>query len=203
MVGGGTNGNEQLTATAGVILLIILPVLGVTIVRIGQLIWLHLFIGLLLIGPVALKMSTTGYRFLQYYTGNPVYRHKGPPEIILRLLAPVLVVSTVIVFVTGLLLLFEGPSHRGLLLLAHKASFIIWLGATGLHLLGHLPRLGKSLRVGRANAENDGVSPSAAGRSLALVGALVGGLVLAIVLIPDFSVWTAHSAFVHHHHDHG
>jgi hypothetical protein len=197
-LGGGTNGNEQLTATAGVLLLIILPVLGVTIIRIGQLIWLHLFVGLLLIGPVALKMATTGYRFIKYYIGNPVYRHKGPPEIVLRLLAPVLVLMTVVVFVTGILLLFEGPSHRGLLLLVHKVSFIIWLGATGLHVLGHLPRLGKSLRVARASAEQRGISPGAAGRNLAVVGALVGGLVLALVLIPDFAAWTAHGA-IHHH----
>jgi hypothetical protein len=199
-LGGGTNGNEQLTATAGVLLLIILPVLGVTIIRIGQLIWLHLFVGLLLIGPVALKMATTGYRFVKYYIGNPIYRHKGPPEIVLRLLAPVLVTMTVVVFVTGILLLFEGPSHRGLLLLAHKASFIIWLGATGLHVLGHLPRLGKSLRVARASSDQPGISPGAAGRNLAVVGGLVGGLVLALALIPDFAMWTAHGAIAHHHH---
>jgi hypothetical protein len=202
-LGGGTDGNEQLTASAGVVLLIILPVLGVTIVRIGQLIWLHLFVGLLLIGPVALKMATTGYRFVMYYAGNLVYRHKGPPELVLRLLGPVLVVSTVIVFVTGVLLLFEGPSHRGLLLLIHKVSFILWLAVTGLHVLGHLPRLAKSLRVARANAGQDGISPGAAGRNLALVGALVVGIVLALVLIPDFSIWTAPGAIPHHHHHHG
>jgi hypothetical protein len=200
-LGGGTDGNEQLTAAAGVLLLIILPVLGVTIVRIGQLIWLHLFVGLLLIGPVALKMATTGYRFVMYYGGNLVYRHKGPPELVLRLIGPVLVLSTVIVFATGVLLLFEGPSHRGLLLLIHKVSFILWLGVTGLHVLGHLPRLAKSLRLGRANAAQLGISPGAAGRNLALVGALVGGVVLAIVLIPDFAVWTAPGAIPHHHHE--
>lgn len=199
-LGGGTLGNEQLTVSAGVVLLVLLPVLGLTIVRIGQLISVHLFVGMLLIGPVALKMATTGYRFLKYYAGNPVYRHKGPPEMLLRLLAPTLVLSTVIVFVTGVLLLFEGPSHRGWLLLGHKASFIVWLGATGLHVLGHLPRLGKSLRVARANAGQHNFSPGAAGRNLAVVGALVGGLVLAIVLIPDFSAWTAHGALSHHHH---
>ncbi len=202
-LGGGPNGNEQLTATAGVILLLILPVLGVTILRIGQLIWLHLFVGLLLIGPTALKMATTGYRFVRYYAGSLVYRHKGPPEILLRLLAPVLVVSTVVVFVTGVLLLFEGPSHRGLLLLAHKASFIVWLAVTGLHVLGHLPRIGKSLRVARADTRQEGLSPGSAGRNLAIVGALVAGVVLALVLIPDFSVWTASGAIPHHHHHHG
>ncbi len=45
-----------------------------------------------------------------------------------------------------------------------------------------------------------GVTPGGAGRWIALTGALVGGLVLAIVLIPDFAAWTAHGA-LHHHHD--
>ena len=39
---GGPDGNEQLTAATGVILLILLAVLGVTILRIGQLISVHL-----------------------------------------------------------------------------------------------------------------------------------------------------------------
>jgi hypothetical protein len=29
----------------------------------------------------------------------------------------------------------------------------------------------------------------------------VGGVVLAIVLIPDFAVWTAPGAIPHHHHE--
>ena len=39
----------------------------------------HMFIGLVLIGPVALKLASTGYRFVRYYTGAPVYVAKGPP----------------------------------------------------------------------------------------------------------------------------
>ena len=65
-LGGGTDGNERLTAIVGALLLVLLAVLGVTIIRIGQLLWLHLFLGLLLIGPVALKLASTGYR-----CGNP------------------------------------------------------------------------------------------------------------------------------------
>src|SRR5579862_3777155 len=77
---GGPEGNEQLTAATGVVLVILLSALGITIIKIGQLIWLHLFLGLLLIGPVALKMASTGYRFLLYYGGDTTYRRKGPPE---------------------------------------------------------------------------------------------------------------------------
>jgi hypothetical protein len=51
ITGGGPAGNEQLTSITGTILLVLLAAIGVTIVRIGQLLWLHLFLGLLLIGP--------------------------------------------------------------------------------------------------------------------------------------------------------
>jgi len=44
-----------------------------------------------------------------------------------------------------------------------------------------------------------GSSPGTAGRWLALAGALVGGLVLAIALIPQFAPWTANAEFLHHH----
>lgn len=200
LLGGGVAGNERLTTLAGAVLLPILAALGVTIVFIGQLIWLHLFIGLLLIGPLVLKMASTGYRFARYYTRNRAYVRKGPPELPLRLLAPAGVATTLLVFASGVALLVEGPSGRGTLLLLHKASFIAWLAATGLHVLAHLPAvwrhtagLGSRSPGGRAGEGRDG-------RALALLGMLVAGVVLAVVLIPDFSAWTAHRVFLHHHH---
>src|SRR6201995_5581256 len=118
-LGGGTDGNERLTAIVGALLLVLLAVLGVTIIRIGQLLWLHLFLGLLLIGPVALKLASTGYRFARYYLAAAAYRLKGPPHPLLRGLAPFLVITTVAVFVTGILLLVDGPASRDQLLLWH------------------------------------------------------------------------------------
>ncbi len=184
----------------GVVLVGLLAVLGITILRIGQLISVHLFVGLLLLGPVALKMGSTGYRFLRYYTGNPAYRRKGPPQWALRLLAPFVVLTTVVVFLTGVVLLFNGPRSREPWLLLHKASFILWLGATGLHVLGHLPRIGGILGLGRPREQGLTASPGAAGRWIMIAGGLVAGLVLALVLIPDFSSWTAAGAFLHHDH---
>src|ERR1700759_876679 len=104
-----------------VILLVLLAVIGVTIIRIGQLLWLHLFLGLLLLGPVALKLLSTGYRFARYYTSDPVYREKGPPAPALRGLAPLVVLFTLAVFATGVALLVLGPSSRQPLVLLHKA----------------------------------------------------------------------------------
>jgi hypothetical protein len=58
--------------------------------------------------------------------------------------------------------------------------------------------MGSSLRAGRSEARGARVAPGAAGRWLALAGALVGGLVLAIVLLPQFAPWTAHAVFPQH-----
>jgi len=203
LTGGGTDGNEQLTTVTGVILVVLLAVVGFTIPQLRQFIWLHLFVGLLLIGPVLLKMASTGYRFVRYYTRNAEYVRKGPPETVLRLIAPLVVISTVGVFVTGIALLIVGPDHRDPWLLLHKVTFIVWIVFTSLHILGHLPAVARALGVGgRGQAQRAGASGGEVGRWIASSGALVGGLVLALVLIPDFSAWTSHAVFLHHHHDH-
>jgi hypothetical protein len=200
---GGPDGNEQLTTVTGAVLIVLLAVLGFTIPQLRQFIWMHLFVGFLLIGPVLLKMASAGYRFIRYYTGNAAYRLKGPPELVLRLIGPVVVLFTVAVFATGIALLIAGPAHRDPWLMLHKVTFIVWIVFMGLHVLGHLPAVGRAFGVGgRGQEQRANAGPGAAGRWIALAGALVGGLVLALVLIPEFSSWTAHGVFLHHHHDH-
>jgi hypothetical protein len=195
---GGTDGNEHLTSITGAVLIVLLAVLGVTILQIHQLIWVHLFVGLLLLGPVTLKLASTGYRFVRYYSRDPAYRRKGPPPAALRMLAPGVVVTTLVVFVSGVVLMFLGPAHRQTWLGIHKASFFVWLAFTGVHVLGHLPGLG-TLLAGRDATVPERPLPGNGVRWLALSGAIVGGVVLAIVLIPHFSAWTAGGAFEHHH----
>ena len=141
-----------------------------------------------------------GYRFVRYYTRNAIYRGKGPPELPLRAIAPIVVASTVVVFVTGILLLSAGPSGRGTLLLIHKVSFFVWIAFTGLHVLGHLPAYARYFRAADSPADLLGTPPGAAGRGLVLAGGLAVGVVIAIALIPDFAPWTAHSAVLLHRH---
>lgn len=197
---GGPDGNEQLTAATGALLLILLAALGVTILRLGQLISEHLFIGLLLIGPVGLKMATTGYRFARYYTRDHEYVRRGAPEMWLRVLAPAVVLSTIAVFATGVALLFVGPAQRDPWLLLHKVTFFAWLGATGLHVLGHLTEMPGALRADVLDGSAPGGQAGREGRLLALAGAVLAGLVLAVALIPDFSSWTSGISALHHGH---
>jgi hypothetical protein len=204
LTGGGIDGNERLTAAAGVVLLVLFAALGVTIVRNGQLLWLHLFLGMLLIGPVLLKLASTGYRFARYYSGNPAYRSKGPPVTPMRLLAPLVVLSTVVVFGSGVALLFAGPSSRATLFPIHKLSFFAWLAFVGLHVLGHLADLPAPLRADYGGAEEgfaglSGRESGRGGRVLALAGMLVAGLVLAVLVIPEFGPWMNGFHGFHHH----
>jgi hypothetical protein len=206
--GGGTTGNERLTALTGVVLLVLLAVIGVTLLRLRPLLSVHLFVGLLLIPPVLLKLGSTGYRFVRYYTHDPTYRRKGPPETVMRLLAPLVVLSTLVVFVSGVVLLAIGPSSRPTLLPIHKVSFIVWAVVASLHVLGHLPELPRALGAKRESDGNVRIESSTAGarfaptagtgwdpragragRILSLSGALVAGIVLAVVLIPEFAPW--------------
>ena len=64
----------------------------------------------------------------------------GPPGLVLRLLGPVVVLSTVGLFGTGVALALLGPG-TGYVLLLHKASFVVWLGSMSLHVLGHVLHL--------------------------------------------------------------
>ena len=55
---GGAEGNERLTAMTGMVLLIGLLVECYTIFQIGHLLTLHVFLGMLLLGPVTLKAGS-------------------------------------------------------------------------------------------------------------------------------------------------
>jgi hypothetical protein len=207
LTGGGVLGNERLTAAAGVALLLPLAVIGVTLLSLRTLLDVHLFVGMLLIPPVLLKMASAGYRFVRYYAHSSSYRLKGPPLAALRALAPFVVASTLVVFASGVALLFAGPSSRGTLQPIHKLSFIAWVALVALHLLGHIVELPRMLRAdfaprsaGSAGAAQlSGDVTGRAGRLIALSGALVAGVLLAIVLIPEFTPWL-HWNTLHHHH---
>jgi hypothetical protein len=196
--GGGTTGNERLTAATGAVLIVLLAVIGLTIISLTRLLWIHLFVGMLLIGPLVLKLSSTGYRFARYYTANQRYRRKGPPPMPLRVIAPIVVASTLVVFASGVALLFIGPSSRDTLLPIHKISFFAWVAVMAVHVLAHLPAMARALQSDYSGpALGAHRTPGRDGRALALLGALVAGVVLAILVIPQFDPWLA-SHHLHH-----
>ena len=171
----GVTANERLTALTGGLLLLLLALMGVTVLSVRR--WLpeHFLLGFLLIPPLALKMASTGYRFVRYYTGDPQYRRAGPPGLLLRLTAPIVVISTLAIFATGIELWLFGLRFGSIWVEAHKLSFYIWLPVAAVHILGHLSRTGQA--AGEELSQSR--SRTALTRRSLVVGSLVAGVVLA------------------------
>jgi hypothetical protein len=189
---GGVAGNEILTCVIAAVLTFLLLAEGVTLLQLGPLLIPHMFIGLVLVPLVLLKLASTGYRFVRYYTHNAAYTEKGPPLLPLRLLAPILVAATFGVFVTGVALLIDGHKSDTLMLL-HKASFIVWGAAFGIHFLAYLPRMVRSLRDDWSTRRRRAIG-GAGLRSVLVASALGGGLALALALLPMIDRWQASSS---------
>jgi hypothetical protein len=186
---GGTEGNARLTATTGVVLLVLLAVEGVTLLDLRPLLSVHVLVGLLLIPPVLLKLGATGYRFMRYYTRAAEYVRKGPPVLLMRMIvAPGLIAATLGVFATGVALLAIGP-RGGFVLGLHKASFVVWGVAFLVHILAY------ALRVPALVAADWGRETRADGAGLRtglIAFALVIGLVVAIAALPAAHPWLHH-----------
>jgi hypothetical protein len=189
---GGAAGNERLTALTGMVLLVLLAAEGLTILSVQRLLTVHFFLGMLLIGPVALKVCSTSYRFVRYYTGAAAYRRKGPPAPLLRLLGPVVLLTSVAVIGTGVMLAVTGPGG-GAWLLLHKASFVLWFGAMTVHVLAYVwrvPRLARGDLAGRAGRRANEVLAGRGTRWLLLMVSVLTGLLLAVLTVHQAGAWT-------------
>jgi len=118
----GPPGNERLTSSTGLVLLILLAVETLTTLALSSFLSVHIFLGLLLLPPVALKLATTGWRFARYYTRNKPYRLEGPPRLLMRMLAPLLVASTLTLFGSGVAMIVVGHGGGALLTFTRSAS---------------------------------------------------------------------------------
>jgi len=174
--------NSRLTSATGAVIFVLLFAEGITILQVGRLLTPHVFIGLMLIPPVLLKVATTGWRLVRYYSGDRDFVRRGPPHLILRLLGPFVVVLTVVVIASGMALVFT-HAMRSQMLLVHKASFILWLGAMTIHVLGHIietATLAPRDWFARSRRQVAGASR----RQWVLVASVVAGVILAVLLTP-------------------
>jgi hypothetical protein len=192
----------------GAVLLILLAVECYTIFRIGRLLTLQVFLGMLLLGPVTLKAGSVLYRFARYYAGSEPYRRKGPPAPLLRVIGPINMLLTACVFGTGVMLAVTGPNYysggaTGWLQL-HRLSFIAWLFFMAIHVLAYVWRLPTILA-----AEARGVSLPEGGQTVAgrnarravevlggrgtrlalLVASILAGLVIALLTVHLTGKW--------------
>ncbi len=164
----GVIGNERLTALVSLVLLVLIIMELVTSAFLH--IWLptHTVIGVLLAGPLLVKMGSTGWRFLRYYTRAPAYVRRGPP--------PLVMVGS------GIGLLVTGPLQP--LLLTHGFSALLWLPLIAVHSLAHLQRFPRNIASDWSTQQG---SRFHVGRGLRLgtnLGALLFGVIGAWRLFP-------------------
>jgi hypothetical protein len=185
----GPLGNERLTTSVGLVLLVLLAVETLTTLSLHSYLPVHIFLGLLLLPPLALKLASTGWRFVRYYMGDKPYRLEGPPRLLLRVLAPLLVASTLTLFGSGVGLIVVGDG--GLLLTVHSLSFVVWGVLIVVHVLAYLVQ---TLRVGPADWRRHAelVVAGTHSRRAALGGALLAGVILALATYPAQHSWLNH-----------
>lgn len=184
----GVEGNARLTASTGLVLTALLLVEGVTILDVRGYITLHTFIGLALVGPLALKCASTVYRFARYYAKHPSYVRRGAPVLLLRVLGPLVVLSSVGVVATGLVLLADhGRSSFWLML--HKASFVVWIVVTGVHFLGHIVGAVRDTARDLGTSSPHPARRHRAIRLLLVAGSVAVGMLIAAAFTPNAAVW--------------
>lgn len=182
-------GNERLTAAVG--LLVIAPVLvEVVTVLLGvhTFMSVHVFVGLAVIPAVLLKLGSTGWRFVRYYTRSRDYVALGPPQIAMRLLAPLFVAATVVLFGSGVAM---GLLHGSALVIArnlHGPASVVWLILLGVHVLIYLRR---ALTQAAEDVEPSTRSAvrGTASRVGALAAVVVCGFVLGLATLPAQHRW--------------
>lgn len=181
-------GNARITGTFGAVIFVLLFLEGITLLRVRELISMHAFVGMLLVPLVAVKIASTGYRFVRYYRGDVAYARKGPPPLLLRALGPVVVFTTVSLLATGVgAILTNGRSSW---LLAHKASFVLWFGAMTIHVLGHALET-PALAIADLRSSVRREAPGATTRIALVVVTLLVGVALGVVSIGWAHHWQA------------
>jgi hypothetical protein len=178
----GAEGNERLIAWGGAVLFVGFGLEGLTLLAgVRDHLKLHMLIGIALLIPTGIKVAATVYRFVRYYTNSPAYVRMGPPQFVLRIIAPFLVLNTGFLLLSGLSLPLAG-SYRHVLEELHGLSFWTWLALAGVHTLWYLWRVPRLLI---ADLAARGTFRGAAVQRIAVV--TVGGLVgcgLALALFP-------------------
>jgi hypothetical protein len=185
----GVAGNERLTALAGAVLLVLILVELVSSASLHALMPIHIFVGVGLCGPLLVKLGSTGYRFLRYYTRSPAYTRKGPPHLALRVLAPLLLVTTLVVIGSGIGLVVTGPAQAGLLLPMHNLSVLVWLSLIAIHVCAYIWRTPRLVADDWRKPSGRSLQRARGLRLSVNLGALLAGTVAAILLFPGTAPW--------------
>ncbi len=200
---GGPAGNALLTAWTALVLLVLAVGELLTLFDVHGLISWHVALGALLVPPALMKTASTTWRMISYYVGRTPYREAGPPPLLMRLLGPLVVISTLGLLGTGVLLVLLGEerSRQSLAtvlgfrlnwVFAHQVFFAVWAVAAGLHLLGRIVPALRTTVV--RDPETARRVPGSWARAATFVVMTVSAAALAVALVHADSGWS----FDHH-----
>lgn len=190
LLAGGVPGNRALTSTFGAVLLVLLTVQVLSALWFALMSYdlptpggpifevvrpVHFFAGFLLFPFIAVKLASTGYRFLRYYTRNRAYHEAGPPRLLLRATAPLLVLSTVVLFASGVEMWSFRNDFGWTWITLHDLSAFSFVALLLLHVAYHARETAReSLHELRTRAEGTIT------RRALLVGGAAAGVTLAV-----------------------
>lgn len=185
-------GNERLIALVGTVLLVLIGAEIIIAAKMRVLMPVHIFVGVLLTVPLFVKIGSTGYRFLHYYTGSPAFVQKGPPRLEMRLLAPLLLLASLGLVASGITLALLSPTNGWSVwvLRLHALSVICWLPLLALHVGAYIWRVPRLLLADWQKR----VTRRVAGRGWRYAGtfvALLAGVSAAALFVPLTASWTA------------
>jgi hypothetical protein len=192
----GVEANARLTATIGLVLIVMLFAEGLTLLSIRHLLSWHVAIGMALIPPVGVKIASTLWRFARYYLGDRRYRQAGPPHPLLRVLGPIVTLSTVALFATGVAAAVAGPSAH-LIVTAHQASFVIWFVVMAIHVLGHLGEAARMAGADLVPLPRTRRIPRRGWRQAAVIAGVAAGIALGATTTSLAAPWQHFIGFHH------
>ena len=149
----GVAGNSRLTSLTGTLLLALFilqiasavgfALLSYNLAALGGPAYdvirpVHFFVGFLLMPLIAVKLLSTGYRFGRYYTRDRSYHDAGPPRPVPRLIAPILIASSVTLFGSGVEM-WSFQNQFGYAWTAiHNVSAFVFTSALIIHIVCHV-----------------------------------------------------------------
>jgi hypothetical protein len=183
------DGNERLTASVGLVLIALTVIeLATLLLGLQRFLSLHVFVGIVLLPPVALKLASTGWRFTRYYTRAAAYRAKGAPQLVMRLMAPLLVAATIVLFGSGVAMGFLHGHSLRLARQLHGPASVVWMLLVGVHVLVYLKRALVSSKEDVDPTSRSAVRGASA-RNLILAAAVLTGLVVGLGTITVQHRW--------------
>ena len=198
---GGPAGNARLTSALGLLLVVLIAAELVTLLDVSGLIGWHVGVGIGLVALALLKTASTGWRMMRYYGGSPTYRKAGPPPLLLRLLGPMVIATTLGVLGSGIALIAVGPDasrrsafsllgHRADLVTLHQGFFILFAACTGVHLLARfVPAVSLTTGRPRRPGADDATVPGKVGRVALLVAVAAAAAVAVALVVPSVHRW--------------